>query len=331
MAHEVESMGFDYEWLGNRMPWWDGMSDAPTARRFTPEETLSVQGALKASGLDWEVEKTPLFQEVWLNGIQQVVKIPDEYGVRRKSDNKILVSGVTEDYHCFQNLRAFEWFVPFLDAGVGKIVSAMSLRGGKRIAIQLGILFDEKWQPVDGSTITRHISLATSHDRSLATSPILGTQRIECANTLALAISTGKRIRIKHSSKQEENLAIVRETINVARLEFEANAEQWRALARKGIHQDDKKKYVHRVLFKDEEDYNELSTRAKNIIDQVITDINEAPGADPKTWWGAYNGVSYYLTHEAGRSYHNRLDSMLFGKNGELNKEAMQVAIEMAA
>ena len=71
-----------------------------------------------------------------------------------------------------------------------------------------------------------------------------------------------KLIRLKHTKDVLENLANIREVMDLANQEFEATAEQYRLLARKSINQCDLRKYVRRVLKVD--DREGVSTRTSN-------------------------------------------------------------------
>src|SRR4051812_18939460 len=59
------------------------------------------------------------------------------------------------------------------------------------------------------------------------------------------------------------------------------------------------------------------STRARNIAERVGEFFEQGRGNDlpgvRRTWWAGYNAVTEYLSHERGRSQHNRLNSLWFG------------------
>ena len=91
-----------------------------------------------------------------------------------------------------------------------------------------------------------------------------------------------------------ENLANIREVMDLANAEFEATAEQYRRLARKSINQADLRRYVKKV-FKVEDD-QDGSTRLKNIMEEIVGLAEAGRGNDlPSvrgTLWTAYNGVT---------------------------------------
>jgi uncharacterized protein (UPF0335 family) len=130
-----------------------------------------------------------------------------------------------------------------------------------------------------------------------------------------------------------ENLANVREVMNLANQEFEATATQYKRLARKSINQSDLRKYVKRVLRVEEE--QDISTRTTNILEEIVRLAEAGRGNDLSsirgTYWSAYNGVSEWLTHNRGRSEDSRLNSLWFGDGASLNRHALEVALDMAA
>jgi hypothetical protein len=149
---------------------------------------------------------------------------------------------------------------------------------------------------------------------------------------MAHGSNASKLIRLKHTKDVLENLANVREVMNLANQEFEATAEQYRRLARRSINQADLRKYVRRVL--KVEDDQEAGSRLKNLMDEFVGLAETGRGNNlPSirgTYWSAYNGVSEWLTYRRGRSDGNRLNSLWFGDSALTNRHALEVALDMA-
>ena len=150
---------------------------------------------------------------------------------------------------------------------------------------------------------------------------------------MAHGSDASKLIRAKHTKEILMNLANIREVMNLANQQFEASAEQYRRLARKSINQADLRQYVRRVL--KVEDDQEASSRLKNIMEEIVGLAEAGRGNNlPSirgTYWSAYNGVSEWLTYGRGCSEGNRLNSLWFGDSANLNRRALEVAIDMAA
>ena len=149
---------------------------------------------------------------------------------------------------------------------------------------------------------------------------------------MAHGSDASKLIRVKHTKDVHENLANIREVMDLANAEFEATAEQYRLLARKSINQADLRRYVKKVL--KVEDDQEASTRLKNIMEEIVGLAeagrgNELPSVRG-TLWTAYNGVTEWLAYRRGSSQDNRLNSLWFGDGANLNRHALETALDMA-
>jgi phage/plasmid-like protein (TIGR03299 family) len=295
----------------------------------TPLEETDLydwQQACIKSGLDWEVELTPLVTA------DTQAKVTHR-AVRRKSDQRIL--GVVGPRFCvLQNKDAFKWFDPFLQAREAALNTAGALCEGSRIWV-LAKMNRDPLVIVPGDEVDKFVLLSHGHDGSLAVRVGFTPIRVVCANTLALAHGSdaSKLIRIKHSASVMENLENIREIMNVANAEFEATAEQYRLLARKNINQHDLRAYVKRVLKVDNQ--TKISTRTMNMIDQIIGLCEAGKGntlpSIKNTYWSSYNGVSEWLGYQRGTSQANRLNSLWFGDSANMNKHALETALAMAA
>jgi phage/plasmid-like protein (TIGR03299 family) len=313
MAAQVESMAYF-----GKVP-WHGLG--------TPLEEADLydwQRACVKSGLDWEVELTAL---VTADTLAKVA----HRGVRRKSDGRIL-GVVGPRYHVLQNKDAFQWFQPFLEAKEAALNTAGSLCEGSRVWV-LAKLQRDPLVIAQGDDVEKFILLSHAHDGSLAVRVGFTPIRVVCANTLSLAhrADASKLIRVKHSASVIENLANIREVMNLANAEFEASAEQYRLLACKSINQNDLQAYVKRVLKVE----GKPSTRMANTIREIIGLCESGKGntlpAIRNTYWSSYNGVTEYLGYQRGNNQQTRLNSLWFGDSANMNKHALETALTMAA
>jgi phage/plasmid-like protein (TIGR03299 family) len=315
MAHEIETMAY--------------FGETPWHKLGTPLSTDDLydwQKACVKAGLNWEVELTPLMT----TDTQATV---EHRAVRRKSDQRIL-GVVGPRFFVLQNQDAFKWFQPFLDAREAALHTAGSLCEGRRVWV-LAKLNRDPLVIAPGDEVEKFVLLSHGHDGSLAVRVGFTPIRVVCQNTLSMAHQTdaSKLVRIKHSASLHENLANIREIMNLANQEFEATAEQYRLLVRKSINQDDLRRYVKRVLRVDHQD--KLSTRTLNVIENIIQRCEAGKGntlpSVKNTYWSAYNGISEWLGYERGRSPENRLNSLWFGDSACMNKDALAAALAMAA
>jgi hypothetical protein len=154
-------------------------------------------------------------------------------------------------------------------------------------------------------------------------------------NTLAAAHNNkaSKLIRIRHTRSSKNNLENVRDIMDNINAEFEATADQFRFLASKNFNQKDIQKYVKMVLGIEKTADEDIKTRTRNIMDDILARI-EGPKQTATnvrgTWWAAYNGFNEYLNYSKGRTTDNRLDSLWFGQNANDNLKALNVAMDFA-
>jgi phage/plasmid-like protein (TIGR03299 family) len=312
MSHEIETMAY----VG-QVPWHRLGTALEDADQYDWERTCAK------SGLDWEAELAPL---VTADTLAKVT----HRAVRRKSDGRIL-GVVGPRYTILQNRDAFQWFTPFLSAKEAQLDTAGSLRNGSRVWV-LAKLNRAPLVVAPGDEVEKFILLSHAHDGSLAVRVGFTPIRVVCANTLSMAHSceASRLIRIKHTKDVHENLANIRDVMNLANQQFEASAEQYRLLARKSINQEDLKKYVKKVL-KVEDQPN---GRMKNIMEQIIGLCESGRGNNlpsvSGSYWTAYNGVSEWLGYHRGNNDQNRLNSLWFGDGAALNHHALEIALAMA-
>lgn len=295
------------------------------------------------AGLDWEAEKRQLIRKVGEEYLPA-----NSWEVVRSVDGKVLADSVGARYTILQNRDAFAWFRPFLEAKEAALHTAGALFEGSRIWI-LAKLNRDPMEIAAGDVVEKYVLLSHSHDGSLAVRCGFTPIRVVCWNTLSMAHSAdaSKLIRLKHSKNVHQNLENLRNVMNLMNSEFEATALQYRLLASKSINQSDLRKYVKKVFNVDADDSviwptgertKEMkefcSTRTLGILEEVIGFCEAGKGNNlPSvrgTYWSAYNGVTEYLSYVSARNEDNRLDSLWFGKNSNVNKQALQTAFEMA-
>lgn len=312
MAHLVESMMY----VGQTP--WHGLG-----RKIPDGKKLSVREAIVAAKLDWQVELRRLFIE----GLEEVQSgILDQYAVCRTSDNAFL-GIVGPGYVPLQNEDALQWFQPFLDAGEASLETAGSLKGG-RYVWALAKIRDGNMTVGKRDSVAHYILLSNAHDGSVTVRVGFTPIRVVCNNTLTLAHDSkaSKLLRVKHTLNLHDNLKLVREIMNVARGEFNATVGQYRHLQRRSIDAAGLEKYV-RVVF-------DLSCKSsRELIPNIIYLFENGRGNREagRTYWGAYNAVTEYLNYFRGRTQDNTLSSLWFGESAQINRQALAVALKMAA
>lgn len=323
MAHEVESM------LTVGTPPWHQLGtilDSPP----------TVEEAIRLSGLDWRVELRKLYLE---GGIL----VPDAHATVRVSDSSVL-GVVGPRFVPLQNQDAFKWFNPFIESGEATIESAGALKQGRRVWILAKIAGVQADITKDDS-VCAYILLAHAHDGTLAIRVGFTPVRVVCNNTLSYSLNenSGSRlIRVKHTGSAVETLDDIREVMDVAKQGFEATTKQFRLLASRQVNQADLETYVKRVASNliSVEDYSAKDLEAAyekgaRVAGKIIPLFESGRGNNllgtRGTLWAAYNAVTEFTTHERGRSVDTRLESLWFGQSANMNRAALDIALQMAA
>lgn len=325
MSHEIEMQnGVGQVFTVGTAP-WHGLGTVL-------EKAPSVEEAIVAAGLNWEVRVQPLHMK--FDG--EELSIPSHNAMVRSTDKKVL-GVVGHGYTPVQNKNAFAWFQPWIDAGEATLDTAGSLRGGKRVWM-LAKTSVGTVEVVRNDPITSYILLSNGHDGSLALRCGFTNVRVVCANTMASAHGdqASKLLRIRHTSKATEALAQVQQAMNLARKEFETSVEGFRSLARKGVVTEDVQKYVRKVFAPKVtlKTANEVESDNERLLAKIIPLFEKGRGNDQPgvagTAWAMYNAVNEYLGFERGNSDDRRLDSMWYGDSARLNQKALDVALKFA-
>jgi phage/plasmid-like protein (TIGR03299 family) len=262
------------------------------------------------------------------------VKVDAAKLIRRDTDGAQL-GVVGNRYVPLQNAKAFEWFEPFIEAGEAEFHTAGSLRGGQRVFV-LAKVVNGEFDIVKSDAVESYVLLSHGHDGKLAIRVGFTPIRVVCNNTLSLAHSdkASKLIRSRHTARTAANLDVIRDTMNLARQEFAATAEQYRFLASKDISRADVVRYV-KVLFGFDSETEELPKQSRDLIAEIEGLVDGGMGQSMAgvhgTYWAAYNGVTEYLSYGYGRSADNRMNSLWWGPNAALNVKALALATEMAS
>jgi len=286
----------------------------------------TVHDAMVQAGMDWRVEKHSLFLS---NGEE----IKDKAIVR--NDNGTVLGVVSDKWTPYQNEDAFRWFEPFVDSNEVEFSTAGAFKQG-RITWILARLNRDNAEIAAGDEVAKYLLLSNSHDGKLAVRVGFTPIRIVCINTLHSAhkASASKLLRVNHSQHVKRNVTDIREIINTANADFEATAEQYRFLASRQVSRSDLENYVKIVLGKEGIEKDDISTRTKNQMATIVALFDEGRGnknpAIAGSWWAAYNGVTEWLSYERGNSNDNRMSSLWFGNNANVNKLAFEQALVLA-
>jgi hypothetical protein len=167
-----------------------------------------TQEILSANGLDFRIEKAPMFAK---NRLGEEVPSP-YYGLINSKSNEV-INTVKEGYTVSQNDEIIELVLRGME-GFGSdltVSKAGSLNGGRKVFIQLGITGVGK---VAFDTIKRYVTIIDSNDGSTSLSIGIGDLTMSCSNQFAKFYKRGDA-KFRHSASLVEKLKKIVEDNNM--------------------------------------------------------------------------------------------------------------------
>lgn len=319
MSHEVETMAWT-----NQVP-WHGLG-------VKVNDNLSPNQMLKAAGLNWGVNLTPM-TFVSEEGVRHTVS--DHFALIRDSDNKVL-DVVGNRYQPVQNEAAFEFFADFVHAGDAKMDTAGSLHGGQWVwgLASLG----DSFKLANGDHVKGYVLLASPHKQGKSLIAKFTPVRVVCNNTLTLALRSSKskhahEFRMGHRNRFDAAMITqAKVTMGIAREqldEFKANAT---LLSAKTMNAQDVISTLHPFFQSQTKLADILSdpTKINPRFAAVLDAYTQAPGAQLAlgTAWGALNAVTYYFDHMSGKTADTRLAKSWLGRNSIVKEEVLATLLK---
>lgn len=284
---------------------------------------VTTAEALVHAKCDWSVSKRNTYYE--FNG---EVKQTSKFAVVRDTDGAELGS-VGKENEPFQNREAFKFFDPIVESGLVTLEAAGALRGGKRIWI-LAKVNGASAEIVPGDTVDQFLLLAHAHDGSLSIQAGFTEWRRRCSNYLQTALRDASRmLKFRHTKNALVKLENARAAFDVSHARLVKNAEAYKFLASVKCDDAAVKSYIREVFTPGGAEDSEANKTQVNRVFPLFTDGRGAE-LTRGTFWGAYNAITEFNTHERGRSADSRVDNVWFGKTANENVRALEVAVQMA-
>jgi phage/plasmid-like protein (TIGR03299 family) len=283
---------------------------------------LTPDQMLVEAGLDWEVEKVPAYANV---GGEQVAI--GKSALVRTSDNTVL-DVVGDDWNPLQNAQAFEFFSDFVAEGNMEMHTAGSLLGGKRVWALAKI--NESFELFGGrDKVDSYMLFSNPHTYGMSIDIRFTPIRVVCNNTLTLSLSSATKNGAKVSHRTEFDAETVKETMGLATSKLGQYKEMAEFIAGKRFNEDTKVEYLERLFpVLGEAKRKKQSKGASNVLELLDTQ----PGAElgEGSFWQLFNGATYYVDHEMGRTDDNRMNNAWYGSGVKKKQQAMEIAVEMA-
>lgn len=288
------------------------------------DHLLTSAEAIDAAGLNYKVEKRDI-------KTTDDLAIPDHFATVRTDTNEVL-GVVGNKYTVLQNRDAFSFFDAVVSVKDAMFETAGALGVGEKIWMLAKL--PGYIRTVGDDVTEKYLLLSNSHDGSGSVQVMFTPIRVVCQNTLNIAMAGGiKKQKIRHTFSMGSRVEDVRRNLGIIHEQFNIFEQATKQLASVQVQQEALAKFVKDSgLIPDD---LKMSTRAKNIIDDVSTLFETGKGADlpgaKGTVWGAFNAVVEYVDYRrGGDNKENRANSLLFGSGAIVKQKAFDAALLLA-
>jgi phage/plasmid-like protein (TIGR03299 family) len=309
MAHDLNfnEKNNEYSFFSVKEKAWHGLG------KIVEQYPTSAE-AIKFSGLDYTVEKRPLFTYDSENHkgdpdtdlIIPEIEVPNYFATIR-TDTEQVLGVVGKDYEIVQNINAFEFFDAIVGGGDGILYeTAGALGKGERIFITAKLPGYIRVGKDD--FIEQYLMLTTSHDGFGSITAAFTPVRVVCRNTLNAAMRNhSNAIKIRHTASANDRLKQAHTLMGISSnlgAELQGLFNQWSQVR---ITDKEVKKLIQIAMAPNREVLknleagkdDELSTTYTNMVDKVYEYALSSPTQQMETTagtvFGAYNAVTGYF------------------------------------
>ena len=307
MAHYINETNGKHSFFSVKEKAWHGLGQIV-------EQYPTSAEAIQYAGLDYFVEKRPLFTNSLENDIAKItsgiavpkIAVPNVFATVRNDTSEVLGT-VGKDYEVVQNVNAFEFFDAIVGGADGILYeTAGALGKGERIFITAKLPGYIKVGKQD--MIEQYLFLTTSHDGFGSITAAFTPIRIVCNNTLNAAMRNhSNAIKIRHTASANDRLKQAHHLMGISGSmagELETIFNHWSQVR---ITDKQVKKLIQVAMAPNKEVISnlelglleKLSTTYTNIVDNVYEYALGNPTQQMETTagtvFGAYNAITGYF------------------------------------
>lgn len=329
MAHEIETF------ISTQKEWHHHLTKHPLAI-----EPMTADQALVLGGLDWVVEKRPVYYAT-SKGAQT---IPDTFAVVRVTDEKAFGT-VSKDYKVFQSKQLLDTMEQLAqDTGVFRFQTAGAIMGGKTV-FALGA-FTKSFTVMKGDEWRGYLYGTLNHSGEESVRIFPTSTRVVCANTHAQALRSAdesKMFRIPHIGDMDTKLEEAQRLLGLACQQLDKEMDGMKQLASIVMNERVATKFIENLLpLPDpskaknllEEQQLEVKRDREKFKHQRLRELHEA-GISARafplqrgTAYGWFNAVTEYTNHDQNRSDKSlggNLKALTTGTAAKLNAHALKL------
>lgn len=313
MAHELEMVNGQAQMAYVGEVPWHGLGVE------VPEDT-SAMDMMTLAGLDWRVEEVESFVEFDGRKIPTGMK-----ALVRDIDGKVLTQ-TGQNWNPVQNHEAFEFFHDFVEAGDMKMHTAGSLKGGQIVWALAKV--QDSFELFNGDKVDSYLLFSNPHQYGKTIEVRFTPIRVVCNNTLTASLNMDAKHQVRLNHRRAFDAESVKTMLGVAHTKMEKYRNMAEFLGSKRYTNTKLDEYLTEIFGIKTGTKGDLTRTGENVREL----INTQPGAEyaEGSWWQAFNAVTYFTDHVAGRSADTRLQSAWFGFNQKKKVDALNLAVEYA-
>jgi len=315
MAHEIDSSTGKpaIAYVGERP--WHGLGEKLPAG--APIETW-----LRAAMLEWELKRLPV--QYLVDG---TLRTMEDRFVLVRSDTRAALSVVSGDYEVVQPKEVLEFYRDLMKTYGYELETAGALDGGRKVWALARTGLTEAADSGQTDKLGAYVLLATSCDKTLATTAAFTSIRVVCQNTLFFAmedVKTQRRPQVKVAHNVRFDGDRVKDELGIMDKAWSGFIAKVRKMAVYPMKGDKASSFFENLLVQKKD--KALSDKAQREHQTILALFESAPGQElstaKETLWGAVNAVTYYVDHVRKTTAGDRLDGAWFGSGRALKEKS---------
>ena len=282
----------------------------------------SIEAWLRAARLEWHLNRLPA--QYLVDG---KLRTMEDRFVLVRSDTHEALSVVSGDYRIVQPKEVLEFYRELVKEYGYTLETAGALDGGRKVWALARTGLSDAVDDGDKDKLGAYILLATSCDKTLATTAAFTSIRVVCQNTLFFAmddVKTQRRTQVKVRHNLRFDGVKVKEELGLLDKAWSGFIAKIRRMADYPMTPDGASSFFKELL--QQKNDKALSNKAQREHEAIVALFRSAPGQDlssgKETLWGAVNAITYYADHVRSGADGDRLDSAWFGAGYVMREKA---------
>lgn len=239
----------------------------------------------------------------------------DDVRMVRRSDDGSVLGAVGNTYRPLSHADFCGTFDALADAGVidRAAIRCGTFAGGRRVWAQAPVA--DRRADIAGQPVVGLLTLLDTHDGTASLAALDSAINIVCRNTWQRAHRTGRGMRLRHCSTVAQRWERIRQELLRTSETWRESVEEWRTLTGQPMaFPAFRSAILDRIAPMPEgpQATDRMRSNAQRTRDRLAWAWEASPGAMPGTRYGAWQAVTYWATHDAGRES-SRLERTMHG------------------